>query len=70
MEDTPVFMASVNWRGSLHIDPMRVFPTAQEAYDYAKSCSGGTPKAYALYKNQPPVNLMTKAGLKQFNIIP
>lgn len=68
---TPVFMATTNWRGSMHVDTMRAFPSAQEAYDYAYAAASnvcGHAKAYALYSDKPPVNLMIKSGQKQFSI--
>lgn len=49
------YMVTSNWRGAMHVDPMRIFTDKQKAINYAKTLMGGTPKMYLLSENNPPV---------------
>lgn len=54
---TRTFMVTVNWRGSMHVDPMRTFVVESEARSYAKTLTGGTPVLYETFTTQPPKKL-------------
>lgn len=51
---TRTFMATVNWRGSMHVDPLRTFVDEDEARAYAKTLTGGTPVLYETFTSKPP----------------
>jgi len=50
-----MFMVTTNWRGALHIDPMRIWPTLEEAAHYGKGLAGGTLRIYLLSASSAPV---------------
>ncbi len=54
---TRTFMVTANWRGSMHVDPMRTFVVESEARDYAKTLTGGTPVLYETFTTKPPKKL-------------
>jgi hypothetical protein len=49
-----MYMVTTNWRGALHIDVMRLFPTLAEAVAYSTGLTGGTRKIYLLSATEPP----------------
>lgn len=58
-----IYMATVVWRGRMHVDPLRVFvgPTAQtDAAAYAATLDGGTPVVYRVDSKGPPKKLSLK----------
>ena len=54
---TRTFMVTTNWRGSMHVDPMRTFVVESEAREYAKTLTGGTPVLYETFTSKPPKKL-------------
>ena len=48
-----MFMITSYWWGALHIDPMRLFTTEQEARDYATLLDGEV-RLYQLFADKPP----------------
>ena len=54
---TRTFMVTVNWRGSMHVDPLRTFVVESEAREYAKTLTGGTPVLYETFTSKPPMKL-------------
>lgn len=54
---TRTFMVTVNWRGSMHVAPLRTFVVEDEARAYAKTCEGGTPVLYETFTSKPPKKL-------------
>ena len=55
-----MFMVTTNWRGSLHIDPMRLFPTLEEAAKYGSDLHGGTLRIYQLSATAEPILIKSK----------
>lgn len=51
---TRTFMVTVNYRGSMHVAPLRTFVVEGEARAYAKTCEGGTPVLYETFTTKPP----------------
>lgn len=60
-----MFVVTTNWRGALHIDPMRLFPTLNEAAIYGRDLHGGTLKIYELSASNPPI-LINKKEYQQW----
>lgn len=54
---TRTFMVTVNWRGSMHVAPLRTFVVESEARDYAKTLTGGTPVLYETFTGKSPRKL-------------
>lgn len=54
---TRTFMVTVNWRGAMHVDPLRTFVVEDEARKYAKTLTGGTPVLYETFTSKPPKKL-------------
>jgi hypothetical protein len=54
---TRTFMVTTNWRGSMHVAPLRTFVVESEARDYAKTLTGGTPMLYETFTNRDPKKL-------------
>ena len=48
-----MYLVTSYYRGALHIDPMRLVDTLEEAQAYAKTLTD-TPRIYKLYRNNPP----------------
>lgn len=53
------FVTSI-YRGALHIDPMRYFPTEDEAQRYAHDLTGGEPRIYLLSSDAPPKRIKVR----------
>jgi hypothetical protein len=51
----PVFIATSYWRGSLHVDNLRVFDNEADAVAWAKSVEpmGGC-RVYEVFPDKPP----------------
>lgn len=54
---TRTFMVTANWRGAMHVDPLRTFVVEDEARAYAKTLTGGTPVLYETFTSKPPKKL-------------
>lgn len=54
---TRTFMVTVNYRGSMHVAPLRTFVVEDEARAYAKTCEGGTPVLYETFTTKSPKKL-------------
>lgn len=54
---TRTFMVTVNYRGSMHVAPLRTFVVEDEARKYAKTLTGGTPVLYETFTSKPPKKL-------------
>lgn len=53
-----MYLVTAYYRGSLHIDPMRWFPTEEQAQIYAHDyivCRGNQPRIYLISSEDPPV---------------
>lgn len=51
------FMVTVNWRGSMHVSPLRTFTDEGVARAYAKTCEGGTTVMYETFPDREPKKL-------------
>lgn len=59
-----MYMVTRVWRGAMHVDPMRSFPTEDEAQAYANELNAfdhvRNLRIYLLSPNQPPVSIKIK----------
>jgi len=50
-----MYLVTTNWRGALHIDPMRLFKTVEAAAKYGETIQHlGDLRIYELSDNKPP----------------